>query len=94
MTRTLRADVEEERPTREAMTKTVRFSSAERAFYDAVYAVCLARATERGIPPGFMTQMPERRTASCVPAVAAEILTLAAEDEDEEHEARFHSSRG
>ena len=89
MTRTLRADVEEERPTREAITKTVQFSSAEKAFYDAVYAVCLTRAAERGIPPGFMTQMPERRTASCVPAVAAEILRLAAEDEDEEHEDRF-----
>ena len=89
MTRTLRADVEEERPTREAITRNVRFSSAEKAFYDAVYAVCLTRASEKGIPPGFITQMPERRTASCVPAVAAEILRFADEDEDEEHEARF-----
>jgi hypothetical protein len=33
--------------------------------------------------------MPERRTASCVPAVASEILKYANEDEDSEHEARF-----
>ena len=89
MTRTLRVDVEEDRPTREAMTRIVQFSSAEKAFYDAVYEVCLTRAAERGIPPGFVTQMPERRTASCVPAVASEILWHASEDEDEEHKARF-----
>ena len=89
MTRTFRADVEEDRPTREAMTRIVQFSPAEKVFYDGVYEICLMRATERGIPPGFMTQMPERRTASCVPAVASEILRHASEDEDEEHEARF-----
>lgn len=89
MTRTLRGDVEEDRPTREAITRIVQFSEAEQAFYAAVYRVCLGRAAERGIPPGFATQMPERRTASCVPAVAKEILQLASEDEDDEHEARF-----
>ena len=89
MTRTLRADVDEERPTREAITETVQFSDAEKAFYDEVYAVCLARAAAEGIPPGFVTQMPERRTASCVPAVASEILRHATEDEDDEHQARF-----
>ena len=33
--------------------------------------------------------MPERRTASCVPAVASEILAHARENEDDEHEASF-----
>ena len=89
MTRTLRADVDEERPTREAITRTVNFSEAEAAFYEEVYQVCLMRASENGTPPGFATQMPERRTASCVPAVASEILNYATENEDEEHEARF-----
>lgn len=89
MTRTARADIEENRPTREAVTKIVRFGSAEKALYDAVYAVCLARASEQGAPPGFVTQMPERRTASCVPAVALEILAQARENEDDDHEASF-----
>ena len=89
MTRTLRADVDEARPLREAMTRIVEFSSEEKSFYDAVYAICLERALTRGIPPGFATQMPERRTSSCVPAVAREILGYAPENEDEESEARF-----
>ena len=89
MTRTLRADVEEDRPTRDAITQIVRFSDAEKEFYDEVYDICLARARAEGVPPGFATQMPERRTASCVPAVASEILRYAPEDEDSEHEARF-----
>ena len=89
MTRTLRSDVDEDRPTREAITRVVKFSPEEKAFYDEVYEVCLTRAEEKGAPPGFITQMPERRTASCVPAVASEILRYATEDEDQEHEARF-----
>ena len=89
MTRTLRADVDEDRPTREAITRIVQFTPEEKAFYDEVYAICLARAAAEGVPPGFVTQMPERRTASCVPAVASEILRYATEDEDDEHQARF-----
>ena len=89
MTRTLRSDVDEDRPTREAITRIVTFSLEEKAFYDEVYEICKARAEAADVPPGFVTQMPERRTASCVPAVAAEILRYAAEDEDEEHRARF-----
>lgn len=89
MTRTLRSDVDEDRPMREAITRTVEFTEAEAAFYEEVYRVCLVRASESGTPPGFATQMPERRTASCVPAVALEILKYATENEDEEHQARF-----
>ena len=84
MTRTLRADVDESRPTREAITRVVEFSLEEAALYNKVYEICLARASREGIPPGFVTQMPERRTASCVPAVASEILAYQAEDEDDE----------
>ena len=89
MTRTRRADVDEDRPTREAITRIVQFSPEEEAFYREVYDICLRRALEQGSPPGFITQMPERRTASCVPAVAAEIIEYAAEDEDDEQRARF-----
>ena len=89
MTRTLRSEVDEHRPTRDAATRIVTFSTEEKAFYDEVYRICLERALDQGVPPGFATQMPERRTASCVPAVASEILRYATEDEDGEHEARF-----
>ena len=92
MTRTLRSDVDENRPMREAITRTVEFSSEEKSFYEQVYEVCLERAREKGAPPGFMTQMPERRTASCVPAVASEIIRRASEDEDNEHRAGFSPS--
>ena len=89
MTRTLRADMDENRPVRESITRTVEFSPEEDAFYKEVYRICLERAAERGIPPGFVTQMPERRTASCVPSVASEILGLVAEDEEAESAASF-----
>ncbi len=92
MTRTLRSEVDEHRPTREAATKVVTFSTEEEAFYSQVYRICLERALAQNVPPGFATQMPERRTASCVPAVASEILRYASEDEDIEHEARFTAS--
>ena len=89
MTRTLRSEVDEHRPTREAATRIVTFSPEEKAFYEEMYRVCLERARARGVPPGFATQMPERRTSSCVPAVASEILRQTTEDEDDEHAARF-----
>ena len=89
MTRTLRADVDENRPTREAVTHTMEFSDGEEAFYKKVYDICSRRAKARDLPARFLTQMPERRTASCVPAVAAEILGYSSEDEDEEHVARW-----
>ena len=89
MTRTLRSEVDEHRPTREAATRIVTFSTEEETFYNGVYRICLERALAQGTPPGFATQMPERRTASCVPAVASEILRHSNEDEDNEHEAHF-----
>ncbi len=91
MTRTLRSDVDEARPTREAITRVVKFTPDEKDFYDKVYEVCLERANEKDAPPEFVTQMPERRTASCVPAVASEILKCSSEDEDEEHKTSFSS---
>ncbi len=89
MTRTLRADVDKDRPTREAVTRKIEFSQQESAFYQKVYDICYRRAQERNLPAGFLTQMPERRTASSVPAVAAEILGYLSEDEDDDHKARW-----
>ena len=89
MTRTLRSDVDADRPTREAITRNVEFSPEEKAFYDAVYGICLERASMASAPVGFITQMPERRTASCVPSVASEVLGYVDEEEDEQASARF-----
>ena len=92
MTRTLRSDVDENRPTREAVTRTVQFSGAEEAFYEEIYRVCAERAEAKDMPPAFVTQMPERRTSSCLPAMVAEVLRGAGEDEDEEYQANFDRS--
>lgn len=92
MTRTLRSDVDENKPTREAVTRTIQFSGAEEAFYQEVYSVCAERAEADNLPTGFITQMPERRTSSCLPAMVAEVLRGAGEDEDEEYRASFDKS--
>jgi superfamily II DNA or RNA helicase len=74
MTRTMRVDVDEKRPLREPVVRKVEFTAAQRAFYDAVLEQAMERAQEQGIPPGFVTQMPERRTASSPVAVATEVM--------------------
>lgn len=92
MARTLRGDVDADRPIRDAMTSVVDFNPAEQEFYRQIYRICMERALVAGIPPGFATQMPERRTASCVPSVAAEILNYLEEDEEDDAQARFTRS--
>lgn len=92
MTRTLRSDVDKNRPTREAVTRPVKFSGEEEAFYQEVYRVCAERAEADDLPPAFVTQMPERRTSSCLPAMVSEVLRGGDEDEDEEDRARFTRS--
>ena len=62
MTRTLRSEVDEHRPTRDVATRIVTFSTEEEAFYNAVYRICLERAVAQGVPPGFATQMPVNMT--------------------------------
>ena len=74
MTRTMRVDCDERRPMREPVVRKVEFTPAQRAFYDAVFAQAMERAEEKGIPPGFATQMPERRTASSPVAVARQVF--------------------
>lgn len=89
-TRTLRGDVDVRRPVRQAAVHRIAFNEAQQAFYSLVYEIAVARAQALGAPPGFVTQMPERRTASCPPAVAEEVLALAAErEEDRELQASF-----
>jgi superfamily II DNA or RNA helicase len=90
ITRTMRGDVEARRATRQAAVHRVAFAPPEDLFYNKVYAVVSDRATSTGTPPGFLIQMPARRTASCPSAVAEEIVGLAEENEESpEHLASF-----
>ena len=56
MTRTLRSEVDERRPTREARTRVVKFSPEEDSFYKEVYRICDERALDHGVPSGFVTR--------------------------------------
>jgi superfamily II DNA/RNA helicase len=82
-TRTLRGDVDVQRPVRQAIVHRIAFNEAQQAFYDLVYEIAVVRAQALGMPAGFVSQMPERRTASCPTAVAEEVLALATEREDD-----------
>ncbi|WP_440072310.1 DEAD/DEAH box helicase [Streptosporangium sp. OZ121] len=68
LTRTRKADVPEHKAVREPRNIDVEWTEEERAYYDAVYAWALARASRKGVPPGFIMQMPLRQAASCIPA--------------------------
>jgi superfamily II DNA/RNA helicase len=70
----MRVDVDEKRPMREPVVRKVEFTRAQRSFYEAVVQQAMDRAQEKGIPPGFATQMPERRTASSPVAVARQVV--------------------
>ena len=92
MTRTLRSDVDENRPIREAITARTELSPEHHELYRTMYEVCVERARRDRLPPGFITQMPERRTSSCAPAVAAEILRYTTEDESDPNQTRFSAA--
>ena len=50
MTRTLRSDVDETRPIREAITRIVEFSPEENSFYQKVYDICLGTRQGKRCP--------------------------------------------
>ncbi|GGM27788.1 DEAD/DEAH box helicase [Dactylosporangium sucinum] len=68
LTRTRKAEVPDAKAAREARSIDVVWTDAERRYYEAVMAWCMARALESGSPPGFVMQMPLRQAASCIPA--------------------------
>jgi SNF2 family DNA or RNA helicase len=93
-TRTRKRDLAEKFPIRQAVTLTVKWHEDEWAVYEAVTRYVAGRArrmTESGVPVGFITIMPQRQAASCLPVVRdylVEILErrliLAAFEEGEE----------
>ncbi|WP_433496831.1 DEAD/DEAH box helicase [Sphaerimonospora sp. CA-214678] len=68
LTRTRKADVPEHKAVREPRNIDVEWTEEERVYYDAVYAWAYNRARRKGVPPGFIMQMPLRQAASCIPA--------------------------
>ena len=74
LTRTRRAEVEEERPVRDPSDMAVELSDAERRLYDAVRDWQARRAAARGMPLHFIGQMPLRLAGSCLPATRDQIL--------------------
>ena len=83
VSRTRKADVPEDKATREPRTVQVNWTEEERLFYQTVRLWAIRRAKAREVPPGFFLQMPLRQTASCIPAMI-ERLADPALDEDEE----------
>ena len=74
LTRTRRAEIEEERPVRDPSNIAVELSDAERRLYDAVRDWQAQRALARGMPLHFIGQMPLRLAGSCLPATRDQIL--------------------
>ncbi|WP_158088727.1 helicase-related protein [Thermoactinospora rubra] len=68
LTRTRKADVPDRKAVREPRNIDVEWTAEERAYYDAVYRWAWLRAWSKGVPPGFIMQMPLRQAASCIPA--------------------------
>ena len=74
LTRTRRAEVEEERPVRDPYDTVVDLSDEERRLYDAVRDWQAQRAKSKGMPLHFIGQMPLRLAGSCLPATRDQIL--------------------
>lgn len=74
LTRTRRAEIEEERPVRDPSDIAVELSDAERRLYDTVRDWQAQRAAARGMPLHFIGQMPLRLAGSCLPATRDRIL--------------------
>ncbi|MCB1407136.1 MAG: hypothetical protein KDK01_12995, partial [Rhodobacteraceae bacterium] len=69
--RTRRRDVEEMRVTREAVVFKACMTPQEAEVYANATAAILDYADAKGFPPGFLTVMPQRMLASCMPAALA-----------------------
>lgn len=83
--RTRRKDVEEHKVIRHAVAFKAEMTILEREVYEQLTEAVLGYAEALGHPPGFLTVMPQRMLASCMPAAVAHWLTEGAKEgiEDE-----------
>lgn len=72
--RTRRRDVEEHRVIRDPKAHKATMTPIERDVYDRATDTILEYASAKGYPPGFLTIMPQRMLASCMPAAVAHWL--------------------
>jgi superfamily II DNA or RNA helicase len=73
--RTRRRDVEEHRVIRDPKAYKAKMTEIEREVYDRATQSILDYATVQGYPTGFLTIMPQRMLASCMPAAVSHWLT-------------------
>lgn len=80
LTRTRKAEVNEQRPVRELVQIAVPWTEAERSFYEQFEQWAREVCQEYGLPPGFAMQMPLRLAGSCLTAA---LQSLQSSEEDE-----------
>ena len=78
VTRTRKAEIDEDKTVREPMIVDVRLTDAERQLYDAVYEWQLKRAAAREIHVYFIGQMILRLAGSCLQATRSHVLARGA----------------
>ena len=83
VTRTRKADVQEDKPLREPHPIPVHFGEQEAEFYGAYYQWCAERAKLSGAAMNFAMQMPLRLAGSCLPEAARYVLDWGRSDDFE-----------
>jgi superfamily II DNA or RNA helicase len=82
VTRTRRRDVDKHPVIREVNTVRVPLNPEERTVYSRVTAAVWDYAEQEGINTGFLTVMPQRQVASCIPAACQRFLSCQDADGD------------
>ena len=73
--RTRKVEIQDRKAVREAHPIDVEWTDTEWAFYTAFDAWQRASALKRGLPVGFVTQMPLRLASTCLPAARDKVLS-------------------
>lgn len=76
VTRTRKAEVDEDKTVRDAEMVDVMLTEAECRLYDAIYEWQCKRAEARNMPVYFIGQMPLRLAGSCLQAAKRQILSM------------------
>ncbi|MGD9525543.1 MAG: helicase-related protein [Pseudonocardia sp.] len=74
ITRTRKAEIDENKALREPHREEVVWSEVERDFYDQYLQWCIRRAEDVGMPLHFAMQMPLRLASACLPAARDVVL--------------------
>jgi superfamily II DNA or RNA helicase len=87
ITRTRKAEIDENKALRDPRREEIVWTDAERTFYDEYLQWCIRRAEAVGMPLHFAMQMPLRLASACLPAardaVLGQIAAWAMKDEDD-----------